>query len=194
MPSGRTKILIISENTVNSHSKLTIFRLWTVSSWQLFWTQWSTSCISQRQFLSKRSTIPILPRIGVYTTDTYPKNLIHRVFVPSNNGSLPSTERTIAHFLSSKGCHSKLIGKWHLGHHDALPTQRGFTSFFGLPYSHEEGFPGPGTLSTEWYVHRSISSFFDRKLTENNNLYFSLDFDWKHCFLISDRNLTENAP
>lgn len=86
------------------------------------------------------------PRIGVYTNYSYPKDLTHRVFVPTNNGSLPETERTIAHFLSTKGYHSKLIGKWHLGHYNALPTQRGFTSFFGLPYSHEEGFPGPGTL------------------------------------------------
>lgn len=82
-------------------------------------------------------------RSGVYTNYTYPKDLEYRVFTPSCSGSLPNKELTIANFLSNKGYHSKLIGKWHLGHNNALPTQRGFTSFYGLPYSHEEGFPGP---------------------------------------------------
>jgi len=37
-----------------------------------------------------------------------------------------------------------LVGKWHLGHQTTrgcLPTRRGFDSFVGLPYSHEEGWP-----------------------------------------------------
>lgn len=85
------------------------------------------------------------PRIGVYTNYTYPKDLRYRVFTPSCKDALPSKELTIANFLSDKGYHTKLIGKWHLGHNNALPTQRGFTSFYGMPYSHEEGFPGPGT-------------------------------------------------
>lgn len=43
--------------------------------------------------------------------------------------------------------YSALVGKWHIGSNPAagcLPTQnQGFDYFFGLPYSHEEGFPGP---------------------------------------------------
>ena len=77
-------------------------------------------------------------RTGVYTNHTYPLDLIYRVFTPSSSGALPSPELTLANFLSDKGYHSKLIGKWHCGHNKALPTQRGFTSFYGLPYSHEE--------------------------------------------------------
>eukprot|EP01083_Nonionella_stella_P122387 368197_1 len=85
----------------------------------------------------------IPPRNGVYTNYTYPKDLRYRVFTPSCSGALPDTELTLAHFLSQQGYYTKLVGKWHLGHHHALPTQRGFDSFYGLPYSHEEGFPGP---------------------------------------------------
>merc|ERR1719242_655271 len=60
-------------------------------------------------------------RTGVFTNYTYPKDLRYRVFTPSTSGSLPSTELTLAHFLRDKGYATKIIGKWHLGHNDALP-------------------------------------------------------------------------
>jgi len=31
-----------------------------------------------------------------------------------------------------------------------MPTQRGFDYFFGLPYSHEEGYPGPAPEDLIW--------------------------------------------
>ena len=42
------------------------------------------------------------------------------------------------------------MGKWHLGHNGSLPTQRGFDYFFGTPYSHDEGYPGPFPISLVW--------------------------------------------
>jgi len=42
------------------------------------------------------------------------------------------------------------MGKWHLGHNGSLPTQRGFDFFFGPPYSHDEGYPGPFPISYIW--------------------------------------------
>jgi hypothetical protein len=53
-----------------------------------------------------------------------------------------------------------MVGKWHLGHNDNggepgmgfLPHSgnHGFERFFGLPYSHEEGYPGPPPSSIVW--------------------------------------------
>lgn len=43
--------------------------------------------------------------------------------------------------------------QWHLGHNPARgcpPNDKGFDYFYGLPYSHEEGFPGPGPEGIIW--------------------------------------------
>jgi arylsulfatase len=40
--------------------------------------------------------------------------------------------------LKSKGYHTSIIGKWHLGHHrEFLPLQHGFDEYYGLPYSND---------------------------------------------------------
>ena len=52
------------------------------------------------------------------------------MFIPSSLGGLPETEITIANLLKTKGYLSKLVGKWHIGHNNALPTQRGFLHLF----------------------------------------------------------------
>lgn len=47
-------------------------------------------------------------------------------------------ETTIAELLKTKGYATGIVGKWHLGHlEEFLPTQQGFDSYFGLPYSND---------------------------------------------------------
>jgi len=82
-------------------------------------------------------------RTGAYTNKSYPDDLRYRVFYPTSEYGVPTSELTLAYFLKNSGYYTKMIGKWHLGHHGVLPTQHGFDSWLGLPYSHEEGFPGP---------------------------------------------------
>ena len=49
-----------------------------------------------------------------------------------------SEETTIAEILKTKGYHTSIIGKWHLGHHKKfLPLQHGFDEYYGLPYSND---------------------------------------------------------
>ena len=49
-----------------------------------------------------------------------------------------SEEMTIAELLKTKGYHTGVIGKWHLGHHkEFLPLQNGFDEYYGLPYSND---------------------------------------------------------
>lgn len=48
--------------------------------------------------------------------------------------------------LKERGYHTAMLGKWHLGHNPnkpCSPPDRGFDFFYGIPYSHEEGWPGP---------------------------------------------------
>lgn len=53
-------------------------------------------------------------------------------------GGLPTNEVTIAEALKSNGYATACIGKWHLGDRpEFLPTNQGFDSFFGLPYSND---------------------------------------------------------
>lgn len=61
-----------------------------------------------------------------------------RVLFPNSEGGLPQTEITIAKALKFNGYHTASIGKWHLGHKSPfLPTDHGFDSYFGIPYSND---------------------------------------------------------
>jgi len=61
-----------------------------------------------------------------------------RVLFPNSNGGIPAEEITIAEALRSKGYATACVGKWHLGHHaQFLPTNNGFDSYLGIPYSND---------------------------------------------------------
>ena len=61
-----------------------------------------------------------------------------RVLFPDSKGGLPQSEITIAKVLKENGYQTAAIGKWHLGHQSPyLPTDHGFDSYFGIPYSND---------------------------------------------------------
>ena len=61
-----------------------------------------------------------------------------RVLFPDSTGGLPLDEITIAEVLREQGYATGVVGKWHLGHlPQYLPTEHGFDSWFGLPYSND---------------------------------------------------------
>src|SRR5688572_23481714 len=75
-----------------------------------------------------------------------------RVLYKGDTGGLPAEELTIAAALKTKGYATMCVGKWHLdgGAGVALPTKRGFDSFFGLRWSNDMEpagvpIPKPGT-------------------------------------------------
>jgi arylsulfatase A-like enzyme len=61
-----------------------------------------------------------------------------RVLFPDSAGGLPKSEITLAEALKPQGYATACIGKWHLGHlPQYLPTNNGFDSYFGIPYSND---------------------------------------------------------
>ncbi|WP_020526097.1 sulfatase family protein [Flexithrix dorotheae] len=61
-----------------------------------------------------------------------------RVLFPNSINGLPESEITLAEALKEKGYKTTCIGKWHLGHKKQfLPTNNGFDSYFGIPYSND---------------------------------------------------------
>lgn len=72
-------------------------------------------------------------RLGLRTGVT------HNFGVASTMG-LDRNESTIAEVLKGAGYDTKMIGKWHLGHHPGYhPSYRGFDKYVGLPYSNDMG-------------------------------------------------------
>jgi hypothetical protein len=91
-------------------------------------------------------------RSGIYTSHDWPLDMVFRVFMPISEGGLPETEVTIPQVLKRANYTSALVGKWHLGHVDCLPTQRGFDEFYGLPYAQDEGCPpNCGVFESDWH-------------------------------------------
>lgn len=67
----------------------------------------------------------------------------NRVLFPNSVHGLPADEITLAEQLKKAGYATACIGKWHLGHHNKyLPTNNGFDSYFGIPYSNDMDFIG----------------------------------------------------
>eukprot|EP00040_Diaphanoeca_grandis_P037721 m.248875 g.248875 ORF g.248875 m.248875 type:complete len:416 (+) comp33866_c4_seq12:121-1368(+) len=62
------------------------------------------------------------------------------VFFADAVGGLPSNETTMAEALLPQGYRTMAIGKWHLGQRTQfLPTNRGFQSYLGIPFSQDMG-------------------------------------------------------
>ena len=71
-------------------------------------------------------------RVGLDSGDDY------GVLLPGDAVGLHPDEVTVADVLKESGYSTKMIGKWHLGDQaEFLPTNHGFDSYFGLPYSND---------------------------------------------------------
>lgn len=62
------------------------------------------------------------------------------VLFPNARKGLNPEETTVAELLKKQGYATTCIGKWHLGDQpEFLPTNHGFDSYFGIPYSNDMG-------------------------------------------------------
>ena len=98
---------------------------------------------------------------------------------------MPASEVTLAQVLKSAGYATGMVGKWHLGHKPgALPTDRGFDEYYGIPYSNDmrpvqvlEGtkvveYPVVQATLTTRYAQRA-TDFIQRNKTKPFFLYFA---------------------
>jgi arylsulfatase A len=80
------------------------------------------------------------PSRAALLTGCYPKRVgmhEHVIFPPFDHG-LHTDEITIADLLRDAGYATGCFGKWHLGHRPGLlPTDQGFDTYFGVPYSND---------------------------------------------------------
>ncbi len=77
---------------------------------------------------------------------------------PGAKVCLNPREQTIAEVLKTRGYHTAIYGKWHLGDRDAgLPLNHGFDEYFGLPYSNDM-----------WPYHPTSRNYPPLPLYENN--------------------------
>src|SRR5690606_3386306 len=68
-----------------------------------------------------------------------------------------------------KGYRTAAIGKWHLGHLPAyLPTEHGFDSYFGIPYSND--MDRVSTLPVREAVMQPRPEYFDVPLMRNDSV------------------------
>ena len=75
---------------------------------------------------------------GRYPVRSGMASRVHRVLFPDSKNGLPATEITLAEQMKKAGYATACVGKWHLGHKEQfLPTNNGFDSYYGIPYSND---------------------------------------------------------
>jgi len=72
-------------------------------------------------------------------TGCYPNRVgISGALMPWAQVGINPEETTMAEMLKTRGYHTGIIGKWHLGHlKEFLPLQHGFDEYYGIPYSND---------------------------------------------------------
>ncbi len=84
-----------------------------------------------------------------------------RVLFPNSSGGIPESEVLLPEALKAQGYATGAVGKWHLGHlPQYLPTNNGFDSYFGIPYSND--------MDRDGKVDR------DHSFREPENAYFNV--------------------
>ena len=77
-------------------------------------------------------------RTSLMTGCHYQRLSMNAVLFPNSNSGLHPDEMTIADMLRDTGYQTACVGKWHLGHlPPCLPTDQGFDSYYGVPYSND---------------------------------------------------------
>ncbi|MBU6174078.1 MAG: sulfatase [Planctomycetes bacterium] len=96
---------------------------------------------------------------------------IRGAFGPQSKMGIAAAEVTIAEICKQKGYATACFGKWHLGHHPKfLPTQHGFDTYYGLPYSNDMWPFHPEDLSARKKNPNKKSNYPPLPMVENTRV------------------------
>jgi|SaaInlStandDraft_1057018.scaffolds.fasta_scaffold25616_2 arylsulfatase A len=111
------------------------------------------------------------PSRAALLTGRYPaRSGVRKVFFPRDKTGLNPREYTIAELLKEAGYKTKAVGKWHLGHKKAfLPTNHGFESYFGIPYSNDMNHDPSMEVAEECFFREGTSLEVFRKNNGQKN-------------------------
>jgi len=80
------------------------------------------------------------------------------VLFPHSEKGLHPDEVTIADMLGEAGYRTACVGKWHLGHlPPCLPTDQGFESYYGVPYSNDMWIDPANRLADDLVVREGLT-------------------------------------
>lgn len=117
------------------------------------------------------------PSRAALLTGSYPKRVgldagyDFSVLLPADPIGLHPDEITIADVLKEAGYATMMLGKWHLGDQEGfLPTDHGFDSYFGLPYSNDHYSRRPKEYRTHLPARFSERRFNPMPLMRNDQV------------------------
>ncbi|MEM9645894.1 MAG: sulfatase-like hydrolase/transferase, partial [Planctomycetota bacterium] len=97
-------------------------------------------------------------RTSLMTGCHYQRLGMNPVLFPNSSKGLHPDEVTLADMLGDAGYRTACIGKWHLGHlPPCLPTQQGFDSYWGIPYSNDMWIDPANTLADGIRLREGVS-------------------------------------
>jgi len=97
-------------------------------------------------------------RAAILTGTRYQRLGMKKVLFPHDKEGLHPDEVTIADMLKPLGYRTACIGKWHLGHlPPCLPTDQGFDTYFGIPYSNDMWIDPANTLADDIVLREGVT-------------------------------------
>lgn len=89
-------------------------------------------------------------RTALLTGCHYQRLSMNAVLFPNSKQGLHPDEVTLADMLKAANYRTACVGKWHLGHlAPCLPTNQGFDSYWGIPYSNDMWIDPANKLSAD---------------------------------------------
>lgn len=88
----------------------------------------------------------------------YQRLSMNPVLFPNSDRGLHPDEVTLADMLKGAGYRTACVGKWHLGHlPPCLPTNQGFDSYWGIPYSNDMWIDPANKLAADLVVRDGLT-------------------------------------